>query len=151
MSGCNFQTQTGAEHFNLYLITQVKLDMMLQSFSATLQLTLRKRSKFLLRNQGSSQETKIQCINAVVVFNQKFHSFSFSQHVHSVFIKVQQLFLVFVYLLVQWGKIPVLHQSCEVKRLIKSLAAANLKIIMEIHFSLLFIIQIQVIFALRCH
>lgn len=44
MSGCNFQAQTGAEQFNLYLVTQVKPDMMLGNFSAAHLLIVRKSS-----------------------------------------------------------------------------------------------------------
>lgn len=50
MSGCNFQTQTGTEHFSLYFVTQVKPDMMLGNFSAAHLLIVRKSFKFLLRN-----------------------------------------------------------------------------------------------------
>lgn len=50
MSGCNFQTQTEAEHFNLYLVIQVKPAMILWSLNATLLLILRRSSVFIERN-----------------------------------------------------------------------------------------------------
>lgn len=90
----------------------------------------------------------MQYINAAVVFNWKFNSYfhSLSMYIQCL-LRCSNFFYIY-YLLAQWEKMPVLHQS---NRLIKSLAAASLKIIMEIHFSLLFIIQIQIIFALKCH